>query len=303
MSPGYTGRFAPSPTGPLHFGSLIAALASYLDARAHGGRWLVRMEDIDPPREVAGASGRILRQLENHGLYWDGDVLFQSSRASRYEEVLCHLFDRAGAYYCDCSRQDIQAMGGIYTGHCRGRTEKGSAAAAIRVCIPENTTVVFDDLFQGRQQQRLDEEVGDFVVRRKDGLYAYQLAVVVDDCDQGVTHVIRGNDLLDSTPRQIWLISRLGLTPPVYGHVPLALNVQGQKLSKQNHAPDIDRLPPRENLCLALAWLGIPVLGQLAAIEDILAFAIRQWSRTLLKGREALPAPECYRGMNVPEGG
>ncbi|MFA5631873.1 MAG: tRNA glutamyl-Q(34) synthetase GluQRS [Porticoccaceae bacterium] len=294
MSAPYIGRFAPSPSGHLHFGSLIAALASYLDARAEGGRWLVRMEDIDPPREVAGAASHILRQLECHGLHWDGDVLYQSSRLDDYRDLVARLFAKGLAYRCDCSRQVVQAMGGIYDGRCRARNVPATVPAAVRVRVPEGRVIAFNDLFQGRQEQRLDSEVGDFVVLRKDGLFAYQLAVVADDLAQGITHVIRGMDLLDSTARQVWLMAELGCGAPVYGHLPLALNRHQQKLSKQNLAQDIDLLPPAANLRLALEWLGIAVPPGLEDIAALLAHGVSRWRRDLLAGRQALAAPQAY---------
>ncbi|MCK9503646.1 MAG: tRNA glutamyl-Q(34) synthetase GluQRS [Porticoccaceae bacterium] len=290
----YTGRFAPSPTGPLHFGSLLAALVSYLDARAHGGKWLVRMEDLDPPREVPGAASHILRQLEDHGLFWDAQVLFQSQRQQRYGDILQHLFDKGVAYYCDCSRQAIRAMGGVYSGRCYGRHDVRRQGAAVRLHIADNTTIEFCDLFQGIQRQCLNTEVGDFIVRRKDGLYAYQLAVVVDDCDQSVTHVLRGMDLLDSTARQLWLMAVLGYQQPVYGHLPVALNRSGQKLSKQNHAPSLDQQGVCDNLYQALSWLGIELEAGIVNPEEILHCAVKHWQRSLLMGRRGALAPRAH---------
>lgn len=289
----YIGRFAPSPTGPLHFGSLLAALVSYLDARAQGGRWLVRMEDIDPPREMPGAATLILRQLEEHGLHWDGDVRYQSQRHPHYQHILDQLFARGIAYYCDCSRQLVQAMGGIYNGRCFRRQGVDCAHSAVRLHLPDDCSLAFSDIFQGEQRQLLSREVGDFIVRRRDGLFAYQLAVVVDDIGQGITHVLRGMDLLDSTARQIWLMQTLGAPAPEYGHIPVALNVHGQKLSKQNHAPSLDCLPPLENLRLALHWLGmVEVAGE--SVTELLAGAVRCWRRSLLVGKQGLLAPSGY---------
>jgi len=294
MSATYIGRFAPSPTGALHFGSLIAALVSYLDARAQGGQWLVRMEDLDPPREMAGAADLILKQLENHGLFWDSQVVFQSQRHQYYKDILDSLVEKEIAYYCNCSRQAIRDMGGIYDGRCYSRTQRSSRSAAVRLHIPEGTCIQFTDLFQGFQQQRLDTDVGDFVVRRKDGFFAYQLAVVVDDCAQGVNHVLRGMDLLDSTARQIWLMGVLGCRPPIYGHIPLALNRKGQKLSKQNHAPSLDSHSVSANLHRALSWLGITLDAEIHDPNDILTIATKQWRRGLLLGRQAETAPTVH---------
>lgn len=279
MAATYTGRFAPSPTGPLHFGSLVAALASYLDARAQGGRWLVRMEDIDPPREVPGAAALILRQLERHGLAWDGEVLYQSSRFGAYQAVVTDLLARGEAYPCSCSRQRLQRLDGVYDGHCRGRTDLDPARCAVRLRVPPGTVVHFDDLFQGDQGQDLNREQGDFIIRRRDGLPAYQLAVTVDDAFQGVSHVIRGGDLLHSTGRQIFLFGRLGRPAPAYGHIPVAVNRGGQKLSKQNLAPSLDGHRPADNLRRALVWLGIDTPPSDTDPTALLAWAAGQWRR------------------------
>jgi glutamyl-Q tRNA(Asp) synthetase len=291
----YIGRFAPSPTGPLHFGSLLAAVASYLDARASGGLWLVRMEDIDPPREVAGAADTILRQLEAHGLQWDRQVLFQSERQPAYAAIVDDWLSRDMAYCCACSRKDVRAMGGIYDGRCRHRhiAREGNA---VRVWVPPNTSIRFDDLFQGRQWQVLDSEVGDFIIRRRDGLFAYQLAAAADDLHQGITHVIRGSDLLDSTPRQIFLLRLLGANAPVYGHIPVAVNPGGQKLSKQTLALSIDHRDPARNLLQALAWLGVPVEPALAGAGpgDILEGARQLWSPRCVPVSLSRPAPSGW---------
>lgn len=295
MAKPYIGRFAPSPSGPLHFGSLVAALASYLDARVHGGQWLVRMEDIDPPREMPGAADTILRQLEVHGLCWDGEVCYQSRRYDAYEAALSRLLDNGLAYACACSRQLVQAMGGVYRGHCAGKGLSRSGNA-LRLKVPVATEIAFDDLFQGPQQQRLDLAVGDFVIHRRDGLYAYQLAVCVDDGDQGITHVIRGSDLLDSTTRQLFLLDRLGLSRPCYGHVPVAVNPEGQKLSKQNQARSLAVHAPAHNLQVALGWLGLPVPAGLAdaPVTDLLAWGVANWRRDRVPPVLNLPAPAEY---------
>ena len=286
-----TGRFAPSPTGPLHFGSLVAALASHLDARAQGGRWLVRMEDIDPPREVPGAAALILRQLERHGLAWDGEVLYQSSRFAAYDAIVADLLARGAAYPCACSRQRLQGLGGVYDGHCWGRTDLDPARCAVRLGVPPGSVIRFDDLFQGPQAQDLNREQGDFIIRRRDGLPAYQLAVTADDAFQGVTQVIRGSDLLDSTGRQILLFGLLGSPAPVYGHIPVAINRGGQKLSKQNLAPSLDRHPPAANLRRALAWLGIDTPAGEGDPEALLALAVGRWRRENIPAALARAAP------------
>ncbi len=289
----YIGRFAPSPTGPLHFGSLVSALAGFLDARSHNGRWLVRIEDLDPPREQPGAATTILDCLQAHGLHWDGDVIFQSQRLDDYARVLDTLSSEQLTYPCNCSRQDIQTMGGIYDGRCRrGAQMDDQTAVAIRlkVCqlpptyIHRAGDIVFYDIFQGYQHQHLGMDVGDFIIRRKDGFFAYQLAVVADDIAQGITHVIRGSDLLDSTPRQIFLFHLLGTNVPKFGHIPLIVNQQGQKLSKQTSAPAIDNSCPSDNLFLALQCLrhNPPSQIRTAAPTDLLQWAISHWRREKL---------------------
>ncbi|MGB3428856.1 MAG: tRNA glutamyl-Q(34) synthetase GluQRS, partial [Burkholderiaceae bacterium] len=245
---GYRGRFAPSPTGPLHAGSLVAALASWLDARAGDGVWLVRIEDLDPPREVPGASQEILRQLAACGLESDEPVVFQSTRGEVYEAAFRSLQSRGLVYGCACSRKDIDAAvaarpglhPGVYPGTCARRTTAPEAVRAWRVRVPAET-VSFVDRAVGPTFQRLDSEVGDFVIRRADGLWAYQLAVVADDGAQGITDVVRGADLLDNTPRQIFLQRALGMPTPRYLHVALVINERGEKLSKQTLAPALDK--------------------------------------------------------------
>ncbi len=277
-------RFAPSPTGSLHFGSLLAALASYLDARAHHGQWLVRMEDLDPPREVKGAADQILQTLEQFGLEWDGAVWYQSRRHDRYQQVLQQLIDQHQAYRCYCSRQQISLRHSpVYDGYCRpsnqiNRTLDPNQPAATRLKVDE-TTIVFDDAIQGQQQQRLDTEVGDFVIRRKDGLYAYQLAVVIDDADQGVNQIVRGYDLLSSTSRQIYLQQRLGITPPQYSHIPILVNSQGQKLSKQTYASAIDPNQPTASLFQALRLLGQnpPQHLRATSTREMLDWGVQHW--------------------------
>ena len=253
---GYVGRFAPSPTGPLHFGSLIAAVGSYLQARKMEGRWLVRMEDLDLPRVVPGAAEAILSTLESFGLFWDDEVLFQSSRFPAYGAALERLEEHL--YPCGCSRAEIlrsSGARGIYPGTCRHGLPPGKSPRALRLST-RRQEITFRDRIQGRYRQDLEREVGDFVVRRADGLFAYQLAVVVDDAEQGVTEVVRGSDLLDSTPRQILLQRLLGYPTPGYAHLPVITNRQGQKLSKQTHAPPLDRRRPLPALWQALDFLG-----------------------------------------------
>jgi glutamyl-Q tRNA(Asp) synthetase len=258
----YRGRFAPSPTGPLHFGSLVAAVGSYLEARQRGGEWLVRMEDLDPPREVPGADKLILDTLEHYGFEWDGEVIYQSRRGDYYLDALDHLQRRGLLYRCDCSRKEIAERGkqlglaiGVYPGTCRTRQTKTHQQHALRLLI-EGEQVEFRDAIQGTIKQNLAEEVGDFVLRRADGLFAYQLAVVVDDSEQGITEVVRGSDLLGSTPRQILLQHYLGYPTPDYRHLPIAVNAEGLKLSKQTFAPALEMDNPLLSLWQALQFLG-----------------------------------------------
>jgi len=263
--PGYVGRFAPSPTGPLHFGSLVAALAGYLEAKAAKGKWLLRVEDLDPPREVPGAADEILRALERLGLGWDGPVRYQSARHARYAEVLDDLLRRGFAYPCACTRKEIEDSAltfdgaRVYPGTCRGGLA-GRYARAVRLRT-HDAPICFEDGIQGPIAQRVESAVGDFVLRRADGLWAYQLAAVVDDIDDGVTHVVRGADLLDSTARQIHLQRLLGARTPRYAHVPVALNAAGEKLSKQTGARPIDLSDPAREIARARRFLGQPEDG------------------------------------------
>jgi glutamyl-Q tRNA(Asp) synthetase len=288
--PRYRGRFAPSPTGPLHFGSLVAALGSYLDARAHDGEWLVRMEDLDPPREAPGAAADILRTLESLGLRWDGAVLRQTERGGAYRAALAELERRGATYSCACTRSEIgdSALAGIdgslvYPGTCRNGLPPGRTARATRVRV-DDAAIEFEDAVQGQMRQRLATDVGDFVLRRADGLFAYQLAVVVDDAAQGITDVVRGADLLDSAPRQIFLQRLLGVPTPRYLHLPVATNAVGDKLSKQTLAPPIDRTRPGAALLAALDFLGQRPDSRLvdALPADVLAVAISRWDRALI---------------------
>jgi glutamyl-Q tRNA(Asp) synthetase len=257
----YIGRFAPSPTGPLHFGSLVAALASYAAARSTGGRWLLRMEDLDKPREQPGAADDILRTLDKLGLEWDGPVIYQSTRLERYRAVLDDLARRGFAYPCACTRREQEdsalAIDGsrIYPGTCRRGLAPGKAARAVRVRT-HGAPIGFADTVQGWLEQRVETEVGDFVLLRADGITAYQLAVVVDDLDQGITDVVRGADLLDSTARQIHLQRLLGARTPRYAHVPVAVNAAGEKLSKQTGARPLDLSDPQAELARVRRFLN-----------------------------------------------
>ena len=278
------GRFAPSPTGPLHFGSLLAAVSSYLEARGRGERWLLRIEDIDPPREEAGAAEAIVRCLELYGFQWDGPVLRQSRNEERHRTAVERLLAEGLAYPCRCTRRVLArtarqgAMGPIYPGTCRDGSGRG--ARAIRVRTTDEPIGVADRL-QGPIEQRLERELGDFVIRRRDGLIAYQLAVVIDDAVDGVTDVVRGIDLLDSTPRQIHLQRLLGLPTPSYMHIPVAVGADGEKLSKQTSAPPIaidpDAVAP--TLCRALACLRQEPPAALAGAspDAVWEWALANW--------------------------
>ena len=264
----YVGRFAPSPTGPLHFGSVVAALASWLDARAARGRWLVRIEDLDAPRVQPGAADLILRTLERLGLGWDGPVVYQSLRAPFYEAALHKL--RPYVYWCGCTRREVAdsspglAADGaqIYPGTCRHGVAPGKTARTLRVRTGAER-IEFHDRVQGAQSQVLRSDVGDFVLCRADGQFAYQLAVVVDDAEQGVTDVVRGADLLDSTARQLYLQRLLGVPAPRYLHVPMALNRHHEKLSKQTGAKPVHDTPPACVISDALRFLGQTATGDL----------------------------------------
>lgn len=297
ISIGYVGRFAPSPTGPLHFGSLVSALASYLDAHHNHGKWLVRMEDLDPPREQAGAADAILRCLEDYGLKWDDSVLYQSQRWDIYEGYLNRLRQQDLLYPCDCTRQDLQAMGGIYNGRCRTRHVDNNLPHAQRLKLYDlpagfshNDELRFTDLIQGKQIQNLRTQAGDQILKRKDGLYAYQLAVVVDDIEQGITHIIRGSDLLEVTARQIFLFKLLNTTVPAFGHVTLASQANGQKLSKQNLAPALELKDAGTNLWQALAFLGQNPPQELcgATPKELLDWGKANWKRNAIRGLSAV---------------
>ena len=285
----YIGRFAPSPSGPLHFGSLVAALASYLDARAHQGKWLVRIEDIDPPREPVGASDLILTALESYGLHWDDSVLYQSDRAEAYDEILDQLEKAQKLYACTCTRKQLAGLNGVYPGYCRNKRRAFEQPYGLRLRCEKNC-IRFHDRIQGFQSFDT-EAMGDFILKRKDGLYAYQLAVCVDDSFQGITHVVRGIDLLESTPRQIYLQSVLGFLRPVYGHIPVITETNGNKLSKQNHAPAIALDNPRPALIKALAALRLCPATELLAssIKDILSWGVENWSLNNLQGKQKTP--------------
>jgi glutamyl-Q tRNA(Asp) synthetase len=297
MTDPYIGRFAPSPTGPLHLGSLMAALASYLEARAAGGQWLVRMEDLDPPREEPGAADAILRTLEAYGFEWDGPVWYQSTRGAAYDVALERLRAAGLAFDCGCTRREARAaaeaagLGNVYPGTCRGGLPAGRAPRTLRLQVADEQWA-FIDAVQGRYAQCLSGEVGDFILRRADGLYAYQLAVVVDDAEQGVSHVVRGADLLDSTPRQLYLQRALGLPHPAYLHFPVAANAQGIKLSKQTRAPALPDDDPVPHLLRAWACLGqaLPAEGPPGSLGAFWDWARAVWDPARIPTSPQVPA-------------
>jgi glutamyl-Q tRNA(Asp) synthetase len=321
MNP-YRGRFAPSPTGALHFGSLVAAVGSYLEAKSRNGIWLLRMEDLDPPREQAGAADSILRALEACGLAWDGDIMVQSRRAEAYRAALARLETQGLVYVCGCSRREIadsqlryapprgvhetslarasergSGVEGspdgalIYPGTCRKGLAPGKAARATRVRVGD-ALIEFEDRVQGRIRQDLAAEVGDFVLLRADGLFAYQLAVVVDDAEQGITDIVRGADLLDSTPRQIYLQQRLGLSTPRYLHLPAAVNAAGEKLSKQTRAAPVDARDPVPALARVMQFLGQSPPEELyrESLSAFWAWALAHWDAARIPRASSLPA-------------
>ena len=281
----YRGRFAPTPSGALHFGSLIAALGSFLDARAHGGEWHLRIEDVDPPRVVPGSADAILYTLERFGFEWDGPVVYQSRRGEAYRATVASLIDAGWLYGCDCTRKllkenaRIGVDGPVYPGTCRGRGLPLSAA--LRVRVPAKR-IVFDDLLAGRVGCDVARECGDFVVLRADGVFSYQLAVTVDDAELGISHVVRGADLLASTPRQIVLQQALGHPTPSYLHLPVALNEDGGKLSKQTLAAPLRDDDPLPALLRAAAFLGLEGMGEVGSLAEFRQLAPQSWRRDTL---------------------
>lgn len=295
----YRGRFAPSPTGPLHFGSLVAATGSYLEARTRGGAWLVRMEDIDTPRVMPGAADEILRTLDTFAMNWDGTVHYQSTRAPAYRAALDQLQADGALYGCACTRREIadsavQGIDGpVYPGTCRNGLPHGVIARSKRLRVPDagKASVAFEDAIQGTITQNVAHAVGDFVVARADGLTAYQLAVVVDDAAQGITHVVRGADLLDSTPRQILLQRVLGVPTPAYAHLPVAVNTKGEKLSKQTGAAAVDIARPVTELLGALRFLGQQPPQSLTQenLTAVWQWAMAHWRIDAVPARRTIP--------------
>lgn len=271
----YVGRFAPTPSGALHFGSLLTAVASFLDARAHAGTWRLRIDDLDTPRRVPGAADGILRTLAEHALHWDGPVAFQSDHVADYRAALSELSRQGLSFRCTCSRKDLRGYG-VYPGTCRTRNLPPGREAAVRIRVPD-AEYAFEDRLQGRFAECLARATGDFVVARRDGLTAYQLAVVVDDAAMGVTDVVRGADLLDNTPRQLFLGERLGFETPRYLHLPVIADRSGAKLSKRTMASTIGRGAPERNLQWSLELLGLEP-PQRATRDELLAWAVPRWN-------------------------
>ncbi|MSQ53613.1 MAG: tRNA glutamyl-Q(34) synthetase GluQRS [Betaproteobacteria bacterium] len=295
----YRGRFAPSPTGPLHFGSLVAAVASYCEARCHGGLWFVRMEDLDSPRTVPGAAKDILRTLERLGFEWHGQVMAQSRRTTEYADALESLKNLGRVFACGCSRKEIAdsmpsfAGEHVYPGTCRNGLPPGRDARALRLRV-DRAIIDFEDAVQGPLRQDLARVIGDFVLRRADGIHAYQLAVAVDDAAQSITDVVRGADLLDSTPRQILIQQLLAYTTPRYAHVPVAVNPAGEKLSKQTLAQPIDTAHGEAELVKALRFLGQPAPGELqhSNVTDIWHWALANWNLSSVPRQRTAAAPD-----------
>ena len=300
--PEYRGRFAPSPTGALHFGSLIAAVGSYLEAKSHNGEWLVRIENLDKPREIPTASHEIFRALEILGMEWDHEVIYQDQRKDTYENILTILNKRGLTYSCTCTRKEIAdssitgISGQIYGGTCRNNVRNEGRTGAVRIKT-DNNIIEFEDSLHGLISQRLKRDAGDFILRRSDEIYAYQLAVVADDATQGITNVVRGADLLDSTPRQIYLQKLLGYPTPTYMHLPVAVNNRGEKLSKQTKAALLDVSNPVKQLIEAVNFLGqeppIELLGN--NVSSFWEWAIENWHPEKIHKKRTIPFPTKLR--------
>ena len=279
------GRFAPSPTGDLHFGSLVSAVGSYLEAKSAGGLWLLRVEDIDPPREIAGSAGRIIDDLARLGLIPDGPVLYQSTRLDAYQDAIDQLLKKGMAFACACSRKDL-SKSGRYPGTCRNGIESGKPPRSIRFRVNDGNSA-FNDKIQGPISESLSETSGDFIIKRADGLFAYQLAVVVDDEFQGITQVVRGADLLDSTARQISLQKALGYDSPDYRHLPVVMSVDGKKLSKRFGADPVKHQSPAITITRALQFLNQdPPTG--LSLRELWQWALAHWNSDLIPRETAI---------------
>lgn len=286
----YVGRFAPTPSGPLHFGSLVTALASWLDARYHHGRWLLRVDDLDPPRQQAGAVDTILHQLDVFGLHWDGPVLYQSARHDAYAAAVQHLLDTGLAFHCTLSRKQLAALDHIHPGPALARP--AGPNQAIRLAVPDRE-LAFQDRLQGHIAGNLQSEGGAFVIRRRDGLFAYQLACALDDADQGITDVVRGSDLLASTLRQLWVLECLKAPAPTYTHLPVVMDPGGGKMSKSAGAAALDVDRPGAALFQALRCVGLSPPAPLAGTgtAEMLDWAREHWTPGLLPTGRRLPPP------------
>ncbi|MGZ8242018.1 tRNA glutamyl-Q(34) synthetase GluQRS [Methylomagnum sp.] len=297
----YRGRFAPSPTGPLHIGSLYTALASYLQAKAHDGAWRLRIDDLDPPRTVPGSADKIRRTLEALSLAWDGPVLYQSQRSEAYRTGLARLEAAGLVYPCTCSRKDLGDHA-VYPGFCRHRAPRSVHESHALRLVTAGVRISFEDRVRGLVEQNLETEVGDFILYRRDHVFAYHLATVLDDAEQGITEVLRGLDLLDSTPRQIYLQRRLGLPEPVYAHVPILVDSQGYKLSKQTFAPEAETRDPGGVLFRLLNLLNQHPPAELATAPapEILAWAVEHWDLARLQGMDHIPVEATAGVQGLP---
>lgn len=287
-SPIYRGRFAPSPTGDLHFGSLFAALISYCEAKNQKGEWHLRIEDVDSTRTIAGANQRICKTLQTYELMWDGPVIYQtdSRQQQKYQQALDRLTGLGLTYRCRCTRKQLSGYT-TYPGHCRSQPVSEQEPHSIRL-IADTDTISFDDMYQGQQHQHLQQQCGDFNIVRKDGLFCYQLAVVVDDADAGINHVVRGIDILDSTARQIYLHQKLELTPPTYAHFPIIVNNSGHKLSKQNHATAVSSEDPAKVTRLALQLLNQDLPNKPMTQQQLIQWAVDHWQPDRFLGRQQI---------------
>lgn len=300
----YSGRFAPTPSGPLHFGSMVAAIGSFCDARSNAGMWRLRIDDLDGPRVAIDAVDSILRSLEAFALEWDGEIVYQSSRSGAYHAALHRLRNAGHVFACACSRKEITGTGTagqVYPGTCRNGLPHGRPARALRLHT-QDVAVSFDDWLHGSIARQLARDIGDFVLYRADGVYAYHLACALDDAEQGVTHVVRGADLIDSTPPQIYLQRLLGLSTPAYLHLPVALGDSGVKLSKQTLAQAVNNQAPARTIHAVLDFLGQepPVELAIAPAREAMEWAKTHWSRARLPHAIALKAPALQRINGAP---